>query len=358
MVQMTQNYKPDHPSSAESPNQAAFPENTENSRPETKVEASIPEKDMQQAKGYLSNLSITSYLMLISFIAVSVASVLYRQSLSETALLYIGIPLCITFLVALLPRSSSVTGRSLTALTFLFLLSIPILKEGFVCILMAAPIMYAVVGAVAGLIDYFIFRSRKSNKSTKLKSAFVVTLFGMLSLEGTHEVLTFDRENLISRSAIVEGNLEAVRQRLAEVPSFDKPRPFLVRLFPMPVTIEGDGIAVGDQRRMSFVYNKWIYSNSHKGEMIAEIQEASDTRIRSRILSDTSYLSNYLTWQSTEVVLKPIDNTHTEVTWELSYTRKLDPAWYFDPLQKYVVGKVVDIFIENIAKPKKLEKKL
>ncbi|WP_157230937.1 hypothetical protein [Kiloniella laminariae] len=300
----------------------------------------------------LPKLPSRGALMIIGFLAVAIASVLFRQKLSDTALLYIGIPLVIVYLVTLLPRSGSITGKSMIALTYLLLLSFPLLQEGFICVIMAAPLMYGVVGAVAIAIDYFIYSTRKDRGSDRLKSALVVSLFGVFALEGTHDLLSFERENLVTRSAVVEGNLHQVRQRLAQVPSFDKPRPVLVRLFPLPLAIEGSGLAIGDQRRMSFVYNKWVFFNAHRGEVVAQIEDATETRIRSRVISDTSYLSNYLTWKTTEVNLKPIDSGHTEVTWNLTYSRKLDPAWYFAPLQEYVVGKVADIFIENVAMPR------
>ena len=103
----------------------------------------------------------------------------------------------------------------------------------------------------------------------------------------------------------------------------------------MPSTSEGSGLAVGDVRKLHFIYNKWIFFNAHKGDTVFEVVEVKDNYVRFDLVKDDSYLGNYLSWQTSEVLLEPLTKTTTKVTWKLSYERKLDPIWYFGPLQHY-----------------------
>ncbi|HEV3042201.1 MAG TPA: hypothetical protein VHA33_30860 [Candidatus Angelobacter sp.] len=90
-------------------------------------------------------------LWLVSGIAV--AGIAYRlvlgMRLEQTALLFIGIPSILAILVAATPRAKSVTGAIMKAITIALLLSGPFLGEGFICIIMAAPLFY-LVGAIVG----------------------------------------------------------------------------------------------------------------------------------------------------------------------------------------------------------------
>ena len=80
-----------------------------------------------------------------------VIGLLRERGLDGTALLYIGIPTIIGIAFASTPTATSAVGATLKALTFMILISGPLLQEGFICMIMAAPILY-IVGALAALI--------------------------------------------------------------------------------------------------------------------------------------------------------------------------------------------------------------
>ena len=57
-------------------------------------------------------------------------------------------------------------------------------------------------------------------------------------------------------------------------------------------------------------------------------------------------------WEEIEVTWTAIDDTRTEVTWRIHYERRLDPAWYFAPWQRYAVGLSAEYLIENLLTPR------
>src|SRR5438477_13012889 len=85
---------------------------------------------------------------------IALAGVVYRlvvsQHLEQTALLFIGIPAILAVVVASIPRAKSVIGSIMKAITIALLLFGPFLGDGFICILMAAP-LFCLVGDVVGV---------------------------------------------------------------------------------------------------------------------------------------------------------------------------------------------------------------
>jgi len=58
--------------------------------------------------------------------------------------------------------------------------------------------------------------------------------------------------------------------------------------------------------------------------------------------------SNYLTINDTFVKFRPVSKTQTEVSLTINYERKLDPAWYFGPLQRIAIGESADYLISQV----------
>lgn len=275
---------------------------------------------------------------------------LKEAGLQNSAALYIGLPLCLSLGLSLTPRAKSATGATMKGLTIALLLSAIFFQEGYVCILFAAPIFYLVGLLIAGSVDYL--RKRREKKSI-LKSAILAGVLGIMSLEGTMDITSLSRENHISVSRIVASDMAGVREALAATPSFNKDNaPAYLKIFPYPTNISGDGIRVGDERIVHFVAYKQIWWNKVEGELVFRVVESTPERVRFEIVKDSSYLGHYLDWTNSEVMLEPVDEKRTRVTWVLEYNRKFDPAWYFGPLQHYAVSLAAQELIEHVATPR------
>ena len=47
-----------------------------------------------------------------------------------------------------------------------------------------------------------------------------------------------------------------------------------------------------------------------------------------------------------------LDAETTQVTWRIDSERRLDPAWYFAPWQRYAVGLSAEYLIDTVATPR------
>jgi hypothetical protein len=69
-------------------------------------------------------------------------------------------------------------------------------------------------------------------------------------------------------------------------------------------------------------------------------------------IADDSYITHWLSWRSAEVQWAEMAPGQTRVTWTLRYQRRLDPAWYFAPLERYGVRLAAGYLIETLATPR------
>ncbi|MEO0952326.1 MAG: hypothetical protein AAFY44_13505, partial [Pseudomonadota bacterium] len=79
-----------------------------------------------------------------------------------------------------------------------------------------------------------------------------------------------------------------------------------------------------------------------------EFRDVGSDYVVTEFLEDTSYFSNYLEMQGTRIDLTPLDDGRTTITLQIAYTRLLDPAWYFGPIQRHAVSRMGDMLIDDI----------
>lgn len=284
----------------------------------------------------LVGLGITGYI--IHFLT--------HKNLQGSSILYIGVPLILSYVFLNAAPTKSALGAIMKGLTIFMLLTGPILQEGFICIVMAAPLFYIVGGIVGWAIDH----SRKRKQSKLLASPMIIML-ALLSFEGTHPNLTFDRNHTVKVEKLVAANAASVEQQLQQPITFGADVPIFLKIFPFPTSTAFNGTQLGDENTLHFVYYKHFYFNPKIGDLTYKVSSRSANHIESFVLSDDSYVNTYLNWTRSKVSWQAIDDKHTKVVWEIDYKRKLDPAWYFGTLQHYAVNMMANSLIKYAATP-------
>jgi len=289
-------------------------------------------------------------------IALTLASLLYNalseRGLEQTAALFIGLPALLAIIVALTPKAKSITGMILKGLTIALLMSGIFLREGFICILMAAPLFYLVGGLIGWAITYFRHTQAEDGRTDKKIYGFILLPFLLLSLEGVLAGLSFERAETVIVTQVVAAGAGEVEQSLSQPPRFDQPLPFYLRLgFPRPVAGSGAGLATGDRRIIQFSGPQGFYGAGPAGALALTVVERTANQVRFQINADASKIAHWLSWQETEVRWVALDPDHTQVTWTLHYQRELDPAWYFGPWERYAVQLTGAYLIDTLATP-------
>lgn len=260
------------------------------------------------------------------FAAMLLYRVLHEGHLEQTALFYVGIPAVIAITVALTARARSTTGMVMASITVALALAGPVLGEGIVCLVMAAPLFY-LVGAMVGL---FIDSGRRRDGNGRM-NLLIAPLLAAAMLEGTAASLPRDNEVSVTRAT---GTTD-IEQALAAEPRFGPVEsPFLALGFPRPLRAEGTGLAVGDTRRIFFTPRRslGIGAPLEPRSMTLRVSERSPGRVVFAVVADTT-LARWM-----DLRRATFDWRSGDLKLTLGYRRTFDPGWYFGPLQHYAVS--------------------
>lgn len=263
--------------------------------------------------------------------------------LQDTAALYIGLPVLLAVVVALIDTE---TPRATTykVLTIAILLSPLVIGEGFICMILAAPIMYAVAFIVGSLLN-MLFRK----KEKKIHAAAGLACVFFLALEGVTPLTTVERLNEVTVEKTVPMGMAQARASLAGPMKYDRrPKSFFTWLFLPPDSVTGEGLKPGDRRTMTMTYNKWIVTNKWTGDIVFEVAESAPDSVTFRLVEDTSYMALYMDWIDATTHLKRIDDNNTKITQTIRYRRKLDPSWYFGPMERAAVRDAAITIIDSL----------
>ena len=268
--------------------------------------------------------------------------------LKQTAALFVGLPAIVAIIITLTPRARTATGTAVKGVTIALFVSGMFLGEGVVCVLMMAPIFYAIGIGIGLIVDSARQRGDRSRVSNIKLRCWIAAPVLFFSLEGMSPGLSFPRHATVTRTAIVDAPVADVVAALASTPRFDEPLPFYLRLgFPRPVHCRGSGLRVGDERIVRFV----TLDHAH-GDLHLRIVESDESRVVFDTVSDTSKIGAWMAWKQIEVTWTAVDDVRTQVSWRVAYERRLDPAWYFAPWQRYAVGLSAEYLIEAVATPR------
>ena len=258
------------------------------------------------------------------FVAMLTYKILMAGRLEQTALFYVGIPALIALTVVATARPRSALGTIMAAITVGLALAGPLLDEGVVCLVVAAPLFY-LCGAVVGVIADAARRSR--NKG--LHALLIVPL--LFSAEGTVTSLPRGGEVTATRTAPAGTDLA---RALSAAPVFGPVRSPLLRLkFPKPVRAEGAGLEPGATRHIDFTQRRslGIGATPTPRSMDLTVIRHAPGLVVFAITRDTT-LARWLRLTEAEFRWQGLRLTVT-----LRYRRTFDPAWYFGPIQHYAM---------------------
>ena len=238
-------------------------------------------------------------------------------------------------------------GRHLLATLIVMLASSAILFEGFICVIIAAPI-YILFALLAISISPHKADPDRFKKSDVFRASFVPLAVIIVSVEGLTETTSFPREEAITRTQILNLTPEEVHANLAQPVHLDAKRSAFLSIFPLPDRVDAPNFQQGAVHTAFFTYRRWGFTNVHRGETQIRMKEVSPLFVETEVTEDTSYFSHYLKVHGTQIKMVPLADGTTQVSLTIRYRRTLDPAWYFGPMQRRAIGESADYLLTHI----------
>lgn len=238
-------------------------------------------------------------------------------------------------------------GRHLLATIVVMLASSALLFEGFLCVLMAAPI-YIFFALLAILSTPNKADPDRFKKTDVFRASIVPLIVMVISIEGLTDTTSFPREEIITRTQTLPLTPEQIHANFARPVHLDEGRSAFLSLFPLPDRVDAPSFAQGETHKAYFTYRRWGFTNVHRGETHLLMKTVEPFLIETEVTQDTSYFSHYLTVHGTRIQMVPQAEGTTEVSLTIRYRRELDPAWYFGPMQRRAISESADYLLANI----------
>ncbi|NJC64391.1 hypothetical protein HC028_07675 [Planosporangium flavigriseum] len=262
-----------------------------------------------------------------------------RSGRGDSALLFVGLPVLLAAALAVSP-SRTTHGRVFRFTTVFLLLAAVVLHEGAICVILAAPLVYLVAHGTTALI-------RWCTRTSGMYAILPVPLLLLVAVEGTTTALRISPDQSVQVVRVVAMPVSGVVSHLAAGPQPTRVRSVPLRLLavPMPEHVSGGKLKPGD--RWTFGYHGT--SHGPGGQIVAEVRTAEPDHLSFAFVEDSSITARWLAWQQADVRWRAIDPQHTEVRLTVNYRRRLDPSWYFGPLQDALMHQGMGHLMDTMA---------
>lgn len=286
------------------------------------------------AGGRTASLTFLGILLCSGVFAVGYRLIV-QKNLEQGAALFVGLPIILGTVVALWTAPRSGLGMALKVTALCLCVVAPLLGEGAVCLAMAAPLFFGVVGLTA-LVIRLLTRRTGASRGRVGCCALLVGLSPLLWEPAAKPPGWEDRRPLEAvRSACeLDAAPAAVWQALAEPPAdlFAAPLPgFLrLRLRPGPRSVTGGGLAVGATRRIRLDddhYLGTVRSSEPGKRVVFSVTEPA-------VAPGGERIALWVRFVEVELQLTDLGGGRTRLTQITRYRRLLDPGFYFAPLTR------------------------
>jgi hypothetical protein len=277
--------------------------------------------------------------LFVLLICAAVTSVVYRvlthHHLEQGLALFIGLPVLLGTIIAFSTEPRSVFGMILKVTALVLCVVAPLLGEGAICIAMAAPIIFGILG-LAALISLSLQRYLDRKRIGCL--GVLVALSPMLweaqsKPTGWQDLRPLDR---VEDSQILPASTEAVWAALAQPPAdlSAAPIPAFMRLRLragerwVRISNGQHGLALGTRWQVRFD------NDQYEATVIAvEPEKRVRFAIREEAGGAGERIGLWLRFSEVEWQVEAVPGG-TRLTQRTFYQRLLDPGFYFAPLER------------------------
>lgn len=218
-------------------------------------------------------------------------------------------------------------------------------------------VVLLVVVALLALIVLAVFRfirslwrlinnDKDSGNQTRMfdfgSLGLATVMLGLLSLEGLPGYYSYQDENTVVATQIINSNADNVWKTMEQATSPDFPLPTILDVFPRPVAVVVDeGVALGANRQVEF------RGREGTGFLSLRVVERRSDEVVFEVLSDTSPYANWIEFQTLRYRVTEVEG-QTRLDVSLGFKRRLAPSWFFTPVMNGAAGFAMDVLARDV----------
>ncbi len=292
--------------------------------------------------------TLQNHFWVVLLIASVVFGIGYRitekMGMIQTYALFAGIPLLIGVLVAYLTRPQSGIGTTLKITTILLCIVCPLLGEGSICILMAAPLFYAFAIGGYYLVALIMNLVRPNRRGGPLAVVLIPFIMAMQTSDRSH--IDNPAVNVITDRIFISASPERVMKTLQRTDIVATDFPIFLKLgFPLPTRMERDPNGLThlhfDPRS-----EPWPGTNTILSQQT--VDNANRT-VRYEIVEDGTKLARWMTFRSTGFKVVPCQGGSTLYQTTI-YQQRMQPGFYWNTTENFAMGQMHGYALRNLKK--------
>lgn len=265
--------------------------------------------------------------------------------MTQTYAVFLGLPLLIGVLTAYLSRPGTGLGNTMKITTLILCIVAPLLREGAICILMAAPIFYAI--ALLGYGIYAAISNIARPPGSRLRAVLLLPLVPVLwaRLTATPTHLLSPRTMTVTSEAEVKAPPERAWDVLAQGDLVGKHFPLFLRLgFPLPKTLQR---LPSGETHITFDPGSEPWPGTN---VIVSRQTVNEDKrsLTFTIVDDGTKLKRWLIFKSTTLQVTKT-GSGCQVKQTTVFQQRLQPGFYWNPLESFAVGQMHSYLLGRVA---------
>lgn len=296
-----------------------------------------------------SPFTLGNHFLVALCVIAAASALIYRyihaRQLFATYAMFVGLPLVIGVLCAYLLRPRSGWGVVLKLTTILLCVVAPILGEGMICVVMAAPILYS-VAALGYLLALWLDRIFNPPGGRGGMASLLLLPFLAAELTTGPKGIKNAETLEVTTETFVAASPARAWDALQRGELISPAVPLFLRLgFPLPTRLERlpDG-----ETRLTFEPGSapWQGTNVIVSRRVAD---ARRRRLTFFIIEDGTGLSRWLTFMQTRFEMTSVSGG-CRVRQTTVFRRRLQPGAYWRPVQRYAVGQMHDYALSGVRR--------
>lgn len=273
---------------------------------------------------------------LLAAVGVGAFGWMWQSGRADSAMLFVGLPMLLAVVLILVPAETG-HGRAFQLTTILLLVTAALFHEGAICVILAGPIVYAVVHGIVAVVR---------GPHARRHGLLLIPVLLVASLEGASPDLRLDPDQAITVTRTIALSPAQVSERMAQGPKPTDVRSIPLKLLhvPMPHHVSGQGLDVGDQ----WVFEYHGSSHGPGGTTRTRVTKTTPNSVEFEVEQNTTITARWVGLQRAVVSWQPTGDK-TQVRLTMWYERKLDPSWYFGPLQQGFMHEGATYLLDSLA---------